>query len=580
MNRLCWPLVLLVSMGGLAGAQQEYALGPDSMRQPGVPEGKITQYSWTSQIFPGTVRDYWVYVPAQYDSSQPAPVMVFQDGSGYVSTSENGWMTPIVLDNLIHKGEIPPLIAIFVNPGVLPARSEEHEARYNRSFEYDAVSDRYARFLIEELLPEVGELYNLTDDPNARAISGLSSGGIAAFTVAWERPDAFRRVLSFIGSFADLRGGAVYPTLIRKMEPKPLRVFLQDGDHDLNLYAGDWWIANQDMASALAYAGYETRFVTGTEGHNNRHGRAILPDALRWLWDGYPAPIKTSTGGGSRHTITEILDPGQDWELVSEGHALTEGPAVDKEGNFFFTDLRGRKIHKVDASGNVSVFKEDSGGANGLAFGPDGRLYAAQNGTRRIVAYNTADGTESVIAEDISSNDLIVTAKGDIYVTDFGNKRVWLIGQSGNKRIVHEGITQPNGVMLSPDQSLLTVDDYAGRWVWSFQIQPDGSLVNGEPFYRLETPDPSSVTNADGMAVDTEGFLYVTTNLGIQVCDQPGRVNGIIRRPGAGPLTNVTFAGPDLQTLYATSGGQVWRRHLRRKGVLPWQPMKPPRPRL
>ena len=179
---------------------------------------------------------------------------------------------------------MPVTIGIFVNPGVMPAESPEQQPRYNRSYEYDALGDRYPRFLIEEILPEVAKQYKLSADPNDRAVAGSSSGGIASFTVGWERPDAFHRVMSFIGSFANLRGGDVYANLIRKMEPKPLRVFLQDGSNDQNIYGGSWFLSNQAMAMSLDYAGYQVKFEVGTEAHNSRHGAAILPDTLRWLW--------------------------------------------------------------------------------------------------------------------------------------------------------------------------------------------------------------------------------------------------------------------------------------------------------
>jgi sugar lactone lactonase YvrE len=472
------------------------------------------------------------------------------------------------------------MIGIFINPGVLPALSDEQQARYNRSFEYDALGDRYARFLLEEILPEVAKEYNLSSDPNARGIAGSSSGAICAFTAAWERPDAFRRVLSFIGTYVNIRGGQIYSTLIRKTEPKPLRIFLQDGEKDLNIYAGNWWIANQDMAASLAYSGYEMTFVKGTEAHNNIQGRAILPDALRWLWKDYPKPITVSHGGGGeRHTVTELLDPEHDWELVGEGYRFTEGPAIDREGNVFFVDVRSNRIHKIDTAGKITVFKEDSGGASGLMFGGDGKLYAAQGGRKRIVAY-APDGAETVLAENVESNDLVVSAKGDIYFTDPANKTVWRIDPKGSKSAAHEGIERPNGITLSPDQSLLMVADSWNKWVWSFQVLPDGSLANGQPFYRLETPDQSSRSGADGMKVDSEGRLYVTTSIGLQVCDQPGRVNAILRKPQPGPLSNLVFAGPDLQTLYVTAGDKVFRRKIRAKGVLPWQPVKPPRPGL
>ena len=261
----------------------EYVLGADSQLQPGVPAGKVMQHSWTSKIYPGTVRDYWVYVPAQYDAATPACVMVFQDGAGYVK-ADGGWRVPVVFDNLIHKKEMPVTIGIFVNPGVAPAPSEAALPRFNRSVEYDSVTDRYARFLLDEIIPEVGRTYNLRTDGNSRAIAGASSGAIAAFAAAWNRPDAFTRIFSTIGTYVGLRGGNDFPTLIRKTERKPVRVFLQDGSNDLDNVHGSWPLANQTLAKSLAFAGYDYRFEYGNGFHSHRHGRAILPDTLRWLW--------------------------------------------------------------------------------------------------------------------------------------------------------------------------------------------------------------------------------------------------------------------------------------------------------
>lgn len=556
---------------------EDYVLGPDSQRQPGVPRGTVTKYSWTSKIYPGTVRDYWIYVPAQYKPDKPACVMIFQDG-GHMVDDSGGWRTAIVFDNLIQKREIPVTIGIFIDPGVLQAASANQQNRYNRSFEYDALGDRYARFLIEEILPEVATHYRLSKDPNDYAISGSSSGGIAAFNAAWTRPDAFRRVLSFIGSFTNLRGAEQLASLIRKTEPKPLRVFLQDGRNDLNIYSGSWFIANQDVASSLEFAGYESNFAIGTESHNAKHGGAILPDALRWLWKDYPKPIAKPSRMNERG-IYEILELGKEWELVGEGFKFSEGPAVDKQGNVYFTDRPNNRIHKIDLNGKVTVWKEDSGGANGMMFGADGRLYVCQSTKRRIVAYSP-DGGESILAEDVDSNDLAVTARNEVYFTDPPNHQVWFIDANGKKRVVFTGIEFPNGVRLSPDQSLLAVADTRGKWIWSFQVQPDGSLTNGEPFYRLETPDDSSQSGADGMTYDTDGFLYIATKLGIQVCDQPGRVNAIIGKPQEATLSNLVFGGPDMQWLYVTSRDKVYRRHLRRKGSVSWNLIKPPMPRL
>lgn len=269
-------------------AADDYVLGPDSLPQLNVPAGRVEGPTlFQSRIFTNTVREYWVYVPAQYDGVQPACVMVFQDGHKYVKTNEE-YRVPIVFDNLIARKEMPVTIGIFITPG---HRGEAPPADWwkgnNRSFEYDALGDQYARFLLEEMLPEVGKRYRLTTDPEGRAVCGVSSGGICAFTVAWERPDQFRKVLSHIGSFTNIRGGHVYPALIRKAERKPLRVFLQDGSNDLDNAFGNWPLANQEMAAALKYAKYDYRFEFGDGGHTHKHGGALLPESLRWLWRGY-----------------------------------------------------------------------------------------------------------------------------------------------------------------------------------------------------------------------------------------------------------------------------------------------------
>ena len=258
--------------------------------QPGVPTGTLTKHTnWHSQIFTNTVRDWWVYVPAQYQADHPACVMVFQDGHDYVG-AKGSWRVPIVFDNLIAKGEMPVTIAILINPGHNPERPTPPSpwGVSNRSVEYDSLGDRYARMLIDEILPEVGKSYNLTKNPEGRAICGASSGGICSFTVAWERPDQFRKVLSTIGSFVDLRGGHAYPYLIRKTERKPIRVFLQDSSGDLDNPFGNWPLANQMMASSLKYMKYDVRFdyVEGY-GHNSKRGGSIFPEALKWLWRDY-----------------------------------------------------------------------------------------------------------------------------------------------------------------------------------------------------------------------------------------------------------------------------------------------------
>jgi enterochelin esterase family protein len=278
MRRL-FATMLLIPCAALFAAD-DYTLGPDSMPQDGVPQGKVTgPIKWTSKVFEGTEREYWVYVPAQYKAEQPACVMVFQDGGTYVN-AKGQFRVPVVFDNLIHKKQMPVTVGIFISPGTFPGG----KGRSNRSFEYDTVSNQYASFLEKELLPEVGKTVKLRDDAAGRAICGISSGGICAFTAAWERPDLFSKVLSHVGSFTNIRGGDVYPGLIRKTEKKPIRVYLQDGSGDLDNVHGHWPLANLQMAASLKHMGYDYTLAYGDGGHNGRHGGVILPESLVWLW--------------------------------------------------------------------------------------------------------------------------------------------------------------------------------------------------------------------------------------------------------------------------------------------------------
>ncbi|MHB8522229.1 MAG: SMP-30/gluconolactonase/LRE family protein [Limisphaerales bacterium] len=559
-----------------ARAADDYQPGPDSLRHDGVPHGKVEKFTFTdTKIFPGTVRDYWVYVPSQYDPSKPAPVMVFQDGIQYKA--------PDVFDNLIARKEIPPLIGVFVMHGRVPAQDSKTALdRFNRSYEYDGLGNNYVRFLLDELLPHIAteQHLNLSTNGDDRAIAGASSGAIAAFTAAWERPDAFRRVFSSIGTYVGLRGGNEYPTLIRKTEPKPIRVFLQDGTNDLNIYGGDWHLANLEMLSALEFAGYDVNHVWGDGSHNGKHATAIFPDALRWLWRDYPAPIRVNPEGKSKQPLMGILIPGEDWQLLGEGYKFTEGPAANAKGEVFFTDIPNNRIHKIGLDGRVTVFAEDTGGGNGLMFGPDGKLYACASSRKQIVAYDDT-GKAQVIADGLDSNDLAVSHAGNIYVTDPPHKQVWLITPQHEKRVVDTGITFPNGVRLTPDQGLLLVADTQGQFVYSYQIQADGSLADKQRYFDLHRPDGAAGSGADGMTLDTKGNLYVATAMGLQICDQAGRVNGIISKPQDKWLANVVFGGANLEYLYVTCADKVYRRKTAAHGVLSFQePIRPAAPRL
>jgi len=294
-------LAMLAAFNALAAGEDNfYKLGPDSLAQDGVPKGKLVgPATLPSEVFPGTQHTYWVYVPAQYNPKQPAALMVFNDGQAMIAT--NGDVrAPNVLDNLIWRREVPVIIAVFINPGRTPEQPEPTprdwgDRNTNRPEEYNRLNDKYARVIIDELMPVVKKQYHLAPEPEMHAIAGTSSGAIAAFTVAWERPDQFRKVISIVGSFVNLRGGHVYPEKILETDRKPLRIFLVDGVNDNRALRGDnydpardWHYQNVRLVEALTKKGYDVNYTWGIGLHGQKQGGAILPEMMRWLWRDYP----------------------------------------------------------------------------------------------------------------------------------------------------------------------------------------------------------------------------------------------------------------------------------------------------
>lgn len=563
-------------------AADDYRLGSESTeRAAGVPAGRVEHFEFTeSAVFPGTRRDCWVYIPERYDGSKPAALMIFQDGHAYVST--NGLMrVPVVFDNLIARGEIPLMIGIFVNPGHRGDDGPPGDGwgnRNNRSFEYDSLGGAYGRFLTEELIPHVTNRFrlSLSPDPRHRALAGMSSGGICAFTAAWERPDSFGKVLSHIGSFVNIRGGHVYPALIRKTERKPIRIFLQDGSNDLNNPHGNWPLANQQMASALAFAGYDYRFEYGDGAHNGKHGGAILPDSLRWLWrPEVPDPVRPfSVQPANGDTLSTASRPGidlrGDWEIAGTGYEFVDAACGDADGDFYFADLPRGAVYRIAAgAGAPELWFEKAPRISGMKFGPDGKLYAATQGDsreKRIVAIDPRSREVETVATEVEPNDLAVSASGWIYFTDTGAGTVVAVPAAarGMSRppVVAGGIRRPNGIALGPDHHVLMVSEFGGNHVWRFRLEEGGRLAGGERLATLRLPDGEPVSGGDGMSIDVQARSWITSHAGVQVFDADGQFQALIPRPQNQAAVSCDFAGPNRSYLYVCSTDKVFRRRV------------------
>jgi gluconolactonase len=530
---------------------EKYTVDSASVVHPGVSKGEVLKFSFSSsKIYPGTYRDYWVYIPAQYDGKKAACVFVDQDAIQFKA--------PTVFDNLINSKEMPVTIGIFITPGRVLAKDTTALDRFNRSYEYDALGDAYARFLLEELLPDVekrtttdGRPIILSKNGNDRAIGGTSSGAICAFTAAWERPDAFSRVYSGIGTYVGLRGGDRYPTLIRKYEPKPIRIFIQDGSHDNNIYAGDWFYANQMMERALTFAGYEVNHIYGEGAHSGAQSNAIFPDVMRWLWKGYPEPVKA--GKSKNAMLGDILIPGEDWKLVKGRYGLVTNLYTSPKGTIGFGNLHTDNYYRIDE--NDRVFKIDIGdvfhiGCNDLVAVKD----------KRHTRYFTGA-------------DYIASSKGRLFVIDDSKTRTLAIDSMLNT---------PFGLALTPDHTQLYVTESNSHWVWIYNIKPDGSLTNKQRYGWLHVPDTAENAHPRGIKCDRDGRVYVATNMGIQVMDQIGRVNAILPLPiHTGQPVQLCFGGPNFDILYVNCGDKIFRRKLKVKGLNDFDaPVKSTKPHL
>jgi sugar lactone lactonase YvrE/enterochelin esterase-like enzyme len=554
-----------------------YPLTEDSKPHEGVPAGMEFQFQLAnSKIFPGTTRTIKVYVPAEYKGDKPACVMVALDGLG----AQVHW----ALDNLIAQHAMPVTIAIGVQPGSIAAADGSKAVRYDRSFEFDNLSGHLAAFLIDEVIPAVehqtlkdGRVIHISSDPNDRGISGGSTGGIGAFTVAWQRPDSFRRVFTSIGTFVGMRGGEQYYVLVRKTEPKPIRIFMQDGVHDACCggVMGDWWMSNETMERALEYAGYDVQHVWGQGGHNGSQAASLFPEVMRWLWRDWPAPITAQPPGNP--ALKQVLVEGEGWNVAINGCTGALKLAANSHGRIYFPSATQEGITEISATAPMNTVCTGANDVQAFAFGPDDATYIAKGGKEGGITKQLAGSKPAQVATWNGTVGLAVRNNGDAYfitsaaAPDTGSD-VWLVHPNGNKVKAAEGIPSASGLAFSPDGAWAMVTRSTSHLSYSYRVLSDGTLDSGEPFFSLYSPTWDDGSGARSVAMDREGRAYVATTMGVQICDHNGRVTGILPLPGNQPAESLSFGGEDFKTLYVYSGGKVYTRRMKVAGAFPAGP--------
>ena len=542
MKRLIILLGIALSLGN-AIAQQAYNVrspyDPATQKMAEEMQGEVMKFILSdSQLYPGTQREVLVYVPQQYDATKPACLLVCMDGILYDATT--------VMDNLIASGEMPVTIGVFVNPGVVYDENGE-VVRYNRCKEFDSTDDTFSRFIENEVLAKVegmktasGKTVLLSKDANDRAITGASSGGIAAFSVAWNRPDLYSRVYTTVGTFVAMRGGNNYSNIVRKTEPKPLRIYMQDGWYDVwNPIFGEWFEHNLLMESAFNFAGYEVFHKWDRGNHSIKYGTIAFPDAMRWLWKGYPA--KVQKGWSNNSMLQDILLENEDWQEVVLP-ATVEGDLFAATDSSALFAARSH-IYKVSAAGQVEQVGALKAGERLMGEGLTAKgsgLY--KNGVK------VADGLSALQA---------VQALSDGKYLALCNAK-----SKGNVMAVNVGC---RALAIAPDYRFCVTGEENTHHLTSTVIDKTGKMLYSEPFYYLHDLSNSTLKPSGAMAFDTKGNLYVATELGVQVADHNGRVRAILSLP-AGRVHSLAFSG---KYLFVRCGDKVYMRKMKAEGHLP-----------
>ena len=543
---------ILMMVAVMAFAQQTHNVitvkDPSTIPLPNEEKGEILNgVIKNSAIYPGTTRSFQVLVPKGYDASSPACLVLGLDGNLF------GAIT--VIDNLVKTKEMPMTIGVFLNPGVCYDDNGK-VVRYNRSNEFDRTDDRLARFIENEVLPEVEKMKTsaglpilISKDANDRAITGASSSGIAAFTVAWERPDMFSRVYSSVGTFVAMRGGNEYPAIVRKTEPKPIRIFLQDGVNDTwNHIFGDWWEYNQLMSSALNYAGYEFDYKWDRGGHSIYYGTRIYPDVMRWLWRGYPAQVRV--GESMNGMLKSLIKKGEDWNEICSVESDARLYAVN-DGTVILS--QGSEIKKIDTTGVILSREKLQKNRKVIGVGLDKKIITGDASGVYISSRKVANVKDAHTAHQLSDGKIYIsTASGDMYMVDSAGKQHKMATLS----------TSDAAFAISPSNRLMVAGEKNSDWLISYVIKDDGTIGHGQEFYWLHNVDNHSLSRYGNIAYDTLGNVYAATPIGIQVCDHNGRVRAILPLKGRS-VSSIAFAG---KYIYAISGGKLYVREVLLEG--------------
>ena len=528
---------------GNAIAQQAYNVrspyDPATQKMAEELQGEVIKFTLSdSQLYPGTQREVLVYVPQQYDGTKPACLLVCMDGILYDATT--------VMDNLIASGEMPVTIGVFVNPGVVYDEDGE-VVRYNRCKEFDSTDDTFSNFVENEVLTKVegmktpsGKVVLLSKDANDRAITGASSGGIAAFSVAWNRPDLYSRVYTTVGTFVAMRGGNNYSNIVRKTEPKPLRIYMQDGWYDVwNPIFGEWFEHNLLMESAFNFAGYEIFHKWDRGNHSIKYGTMAFPDAMRWLWKGYPA--KVQKGWSNNGMLQDILLENEDWREVLLP-ATVEGELFAAQDTSAVYASHAY-IYKVSAAGGVEQVGSLKSGERLM-----GEQLIAKGNSLYKNGVKVADGLSGLKA---------VQALADGKYLALCNAK-----SKGNVLTVNVGC---RALAVAPDYRFCVTGEENTHHLISTVIDETGKMLYSEPFYYLHDLSNSTLNPSGSMAFDTKGNLYVATEIGVQVADHNGRVRAILSLP-AGRVHSLAFSG---NYLFVRCGEKVFVRKMKAEGHLP-----------